>query len=208
MDFQCFMVEDSGRHNRYLRRYRSGKDERCPADGPDVSFSYCHAKVFIGVFYTEYDEDGYSQTISPSVYDDDPRWPDRCEACGKPFLLEDNWQVFTEELYRAEDGREWGVHDLPHGAMYDAKWLHDVERYVGPDGRALICVVPNHHPWMIDGQATNCTRPGEPHKCWIRHGEPPLLTVDKAGDTCSAGAGSIQTKEWHGFLRGGVLVEC
>jgi hypothetical protein len=34
------------------------------------------------------------------------------------------------------------------------------------------------------------------------------LTVDKNGDTCAAGAGSILTPAWHGFLRNGELVAC
>lgn len=41
------------------------------------------------------------------------------------------------------------------------------------------------------------------HRCWIRHGEPPLITVDKNGLTCAAGAGSIQCRDYHGFLRDG-----
>jgi hypothetical protein len=53
-------------------------------------------------------------------------------------------------------------------------------------------------------QASNCTLPGDKkHHCWIRHGEVPNLTVDKAGVTCAAGAGSIQAGDYHGFLRNG-----
>jgi len=64
---------------------------------------------------------------------------------------------------------------------------------------------------MIDGPANNCTRKDDPgqkhHHCWVRHGVPPSITVDKNGPTCEAGAGSILTKNWHGFLRNGMLVE-
>lgn len=45
------------------------------------------------------------------------------------------------------------------------------------------------------------------HKCWVRHGDPRAsnVTVDKNGDTCSAGAGSILAGDYHGFLQAGVL---
>ena len=45
------------------------------------------------------------------------------------------------------------------------------------------------------------------HRCWVRHGRPEdgTLHVDKNGQTCAAGAGSIQTHNWHGFLHNGVL---
>lgn len=60
--------------------------------------------------------------------------------------------------------------------------------------------------WCIDSRASNCTMPYDyEHRCWIRHGEPPDVTVDKAGTTCSAGAGSIQCGDYHGFLQNGSL---
>lgn len=40
-------------------------------------------------------------------------------------------------------------------------------------------------------------------------GNPPIITVNKNGLTCKAGAGSIYHKSgsgWHGFLRNGVFV--
>jgi hypothetical protein len=46
-----------------------------------------------------------------------------------------------------------------------------------------------------------------PHKCWVRHGEPPNHTVDKRGNTCGAGAGSILSGSYHGFLRDGSFTE-
>jgi hypothetical protein len=91
--------------------------------------------------------------------------------------------------------------------------------------------------WHVDSQASNCPEPCETcgvpynqhwqryaesefkcryvprdkgaHRCWCRHGEPPLVTVNKSGPTCSAGAGSIISPSgWHGFLRNGELVPC
>lgn len=76
-----------------------------------------------------------------------------------------------------------------------------------PCERHLHVVTPDGHWWDIDGRAGNCTmKDDKVHHCWVRHGEPPLVTVDKQGVTCSAGAGSIQSSNWHGFLKDGELV--
>lgn len=64
---------------------------------------------------------------------------------------------------------------------------------------------------MIDGRASNCTMPDDNvHKCWVRHGRPEdgTLHVDKNGNTCAAGAGSIATPNFHGFLHNGDLSAC
>jgi hypothetical protein len=64
--------------------------------------------------------------------------------------------------------------------------------------------------------ASNCDRKGEDHDCWCVHGEAPNLTINKTPapgrSTCSAGAGSIwskqgQSDEWHGFVTNGELVQ-
>jgi hypothetical protein len=78
--------------------------------------------------------------------------------------------------------------------------------YLFASGPQLTVVCPNGGTWDIDSRASNCTMPYDyAHRCWIRHGEPPALTVDKAGVTCQAGAGSIQCGDYHGFLQNGVL---
>lgn len=69
--------------------------------------------------------------------------------------------------------------------------------------------LPDGRTWYIDSRASNCDKPGDSsHRCWVRHGEPPNLTVDKIGNTCGAGGGSIATDGYHGFLRGGFLERC
>lgn len=47
------------------------------------------------------------------------------------------------------------------------------------------------------------------HKCWVRHGDPKTgsVHVDKDGVTCGAGAGSILSGSYHGFLHGGYLTD-
>ena len=98
---------------------------------------------------------------------------------------------------------------LPPGAM----WYPRAYKFT-PDGRkkeikeALTVMTPGGI-WGIDGSASNCTRKDDLlHQCWVRHGEPPDVTVDKNGDTCAAGAGSIMCGNYHGFLRNGFLEEC
>lgn len=139
----------------------------------------------------------------------------------------------NQPLYRREDTGE----EFPYlncrgdsraiGAMYYCDWLdeyghkgpsdkpHDrswvtpglPRAYQPTDGKYLAVVTPGG-TWIIDSRCSNCTLPNDnEHHCWVRHGTPPNVTVDKAGKTCQAGAGSIQCGKYHGFLRGGRLVE-
>jgi hypothetical protein len=116
---------------------------------------------------------------------------------------------------RVDTGEVLGPNrDLPAGAMWEAPWMGDAFRVNG-SGPVIVVRMPNGRDWMPGSQAGNCNRPGEDHDCWCVHGTAPDLTVDKAPEpgrtTCTAGAGSIGSGEgttrWHGFLRGGSLVE-
>ena len=140
---------------------------------------------------------------------DDPRYPTHCEACKQPFAPTDSYQVREEALYARSDGGDpVTLADAPPGAMWDAVWLHEVFPK-GPNGRVLTVKLPTGHQWLVDGRASNCTKPGDTaHRCWVRHGEVPNVTVDKNGLTCDAGAGSIAVSGWHGFLRDGHLEAC
>lgn len=130
----------------------------------------------------------------------------------KCFMVE----VDDDGVWRnVETGEEYfSQAQVPPGAMWFADWLLGIENepFAGPDGRSLGVRLPNGSDWMIDGVCSNCTdRDGAlsgKHKCWVRHGVPPLVTVDKNGVTCGAGAGSILSGGYHAFLRDGVLVEC
>lgn len=106
-----------------------------------------------------------------------------------------------------------------YGAMSDT----------GQDGLYIICKTPGGD-WHIDTRAGNCNmackncgvaqnlhdssgcglfEDSAAHRCWVRHGIPPNITVDKNGVSCSAGAGSINFEgKFHGFLRDGVLFDC
>ncbi len=209
---KCFWLEPTTTARAWLRRFpfRSDTAGRCPH--PDNS-GYHDAMLQIADI-PDYVWDpvmgGYPDAnarYKPPV--SDPRWPTAC-ACGYQFADTDHYQVFTRLIYqRTDTGETLLLDDAPPGAMYDAFWLRGVPRYSGPDGRSLYVILPDGNRWCIDGVASNCTRKDDlVHKCWIRHGEPPDLTVDKRGNTCQAGAGSILTPKFHGFLRNGFLEGC
>lgn len=200
---KCFLIIPSEFSQRYLRRYASGSD--CSAT--EVG---CHnASVPIGKFPVisgGLASDGvnhYEGSPSPSDYVEDPRWPTEC-PCGYIFTADDGWQVNCDRLYVSDTGEEYTLRNPPPGAMWDAWWMS----WKGPDGKSLMVVTPDGWTWNIDGPASNCTKPDDKeHRCWVRHGEVPNIHVDKNGLTCKAGAGSIQTPKWHGFLTNGVLQE-
>jgi hypothetical protein len=139
---------------------------------------------------------------------------------------------------RVDTGEEARLHEFGPGAMWYADWMlqEGSDAWRGPDGHSLVVRLPDGHDWNVDGYCSNCDSPcaacrvakhahpawrgpesdthpfedARPHKCWVRHGDPRTgaVTVDKNGVTCGAGAGSIATAKWHGFLRGGYLVVC
>lgn len=95
---------------------------------------------------------------------------------------------------------------IPVGAVWDAHWRKDLR--TGPDGKRLFVQTPKGI-WFIDGRASNCTRKNDhTHRCWVRHGsaEEGTLRVDKFGDTCRAGAGSIRIGDYHARLVKNYLV--
>lgn len=89
----------------------------------------------------------------------------------------------------------WHAAWIPKGFT----WQNEIEAH-------LIVKTPGGD-WDIDSRASNCTLPNDKlHRCWVRHGEPPNIDVNKSGITCKAGAGSIIVGGWHGFLRNGYLI--
>ncbi len=205
---KCFLLEPTDRVMRALRRYTSSDDNPCPLPG-----RWGHdAQVRIEDGPLLVSEDGPRptwRTEPPDWLHEDARWPTHCE-CGYKFQEDDPWQLFWEPIYTRKDtGEEMLLRDAPAGAMWYAPWLADI--WAGPDGKCLMVRLPERHDWTVDGPAANCTMPDDAgqqrHHCWVRHGTPPQITVDKNGQTCNAGAGSIATGTWHGFLRNGYLVE-
>lgn len=110
------------------------------------------------------------------------------------------WQSMKEAT-RPSGPDDWPkegyVRPTPHAARTPS--------YTFQDGDHLEVVTPGGL-WNVDSRASNCTMPYDyEHRCWVRHGDVPVITVDKAGLTCSAGAGSIQCGTYHGFLQNGHL---
>lgn len=204
-----------------LRRYARAGDDHA---GWTCADGWHEALVFTGHEPAIFRDAGYGRTLNmrPMVSHDDPRWPTHCtRRCGYEFTADDEWQVWQELLYRrADTGEVLTIHgrhaedpvdaptSAPPGAMWNAWWLPDTQAWRGPDGMALMVRLPDGHDWHVDREASNCTRKGDhTHKCWVRHGDPRQanVTVDKNGETCAAGAGSIASNGYHGFLVGGVL---
>lgn len=221
MPFKVFWLEPTEMERVWLRRYRSSKHA---SPGCPLPFGYHNKSTLLKdradglVEYLDDEKD----PDRPS--DDSPYWPTHCD-CGYAFQEEDPRQVFNMRLYRgAPDGQLYTLHDAPPGAMWDATWAHTYPWMVGPDGISLHVKLPNGHDWNVDCEASNCTKsqwapvPGEPntrkwqgrtHYCWVRHGDPRagIVHVDKGGTTCAAGAGSIMSGNYHGFLHNSYLTD-
>jgi hypothetical protein len=217
MAVTCFWLEPTDRAEVGLRRYApsNGKPEPpCPREGGKWGY-HGALSILTDVLVawsaerpagcSHWFSDGGSRFGVPEFEfpgHGDPRWPAACE-CGYQFTADDVWQDWFELLYqRADNGGLVRLRDAPDGAMWDATGYP----WKGPDGRCLVVKCPGGHDWVIDSRASNCTMPDDSeHRCWIRHGEPPRITVDKNGPTCQAGGGSIQTENYHGFLRDGAF---
>jgi hypothetical protein len=202
---RVFFLSPTNQHKQSLRRM--ARDCGCSGD----ESRWCSASVELGVIEAERPVSGHAAWPR-----DDQRWPAACAKCGKPFDAADEWMVDYRRLYcRSDTGELLKINDAPPGACWDAYWYRDrTDRLpgcgsmVGPDGRTLIVRCPDLHDWIIDSRASNCDRKDDDtHWCWVRHGKPEdgTLHVDKNGHTCGAGAGSIQTPHWHGFLDNGCL---
>jgi hypothetical protein len=218
MTVACFWLEPTDRAQVGLRRYRPSSAEPespCPREGGkwlyhgalallgDAPITWLNERpAGCGHWFSDRD-DHYGVPDFAYPDHDDPRWPKTCECGGYEFTADDEWQEWLDRLYRrADNGGLVRLRDAPDGAMWDAVWYGGK----GLDGRCLAVKCPGGSEWIIDSRASNCGLPDDDeHRCWIRHGEPPAITVDKDGNTCQAGGGSIQAGAYHGFLRGGMF---
>lgn len=201
-DLACFYLTDTGRVQRFLRRYYNAVHG---GESPCAQGHYHQAMVPLDVIVPVLDEKGDPPVQRHPL--DDSAWPTHC-ACGYTFTEQDDKQVFVDHIMtRSDTGAEVVLRQAPPGSMWHVDWYPDTMK--GPDGRTLMVKLPNGREWVVDSRANNCTKPDDKvHRCWCRHGEVPKVTVDKSGNTCSAGAGSIIAGDFHGFLRKGILTEC
>jgi len=195
---KCFWMEETGSVQRYLRQYHSS----CPAPW----------RFLKGMLAYDIVSHQPNTTISLDSYNNQEGiphelWPSTCD-CGHVFDKRDERDIFPDRIYRRTDsGETLSLRDAPVGAMWNAWWFPKC--WQGADGISLHVMCPGQHEWCVDARCSNCTLPEDSiHKCWTRQGTPPDVDVSKAyGPTCSAGGGSIQTKDWHGFLRHGCLID-
>jgi hypothetical protein len=116
--------------------------------------------------------------------------------------------TFALKEYRRTDTGET-LFGYPSEFGPGAMWFESNDYTWNREIQALYVVCPNGRAWNIDSRASNCSkREDNEHRCWIRHGTPPNITVDKEGLTCEAGGGSILFDDYHGFLRNGEFVSC
>jgi hypothetical protein len=213
MPYRCYFLEETSRVRIDLRRYHH--DGQCPRNPGENSYHDATFDNFM-VIESPIPPLGESESYDVEAYrvpKDDSRWPRQC-SCGYAFPDEAHWQMFAHRLYRRSDnGTETVLREATPGALYYADWLcHSETKQFLPwdwdnqNEPPLYCKLPNGNEWCIDGRASNCTMPNErTHRCWVRHGEVPNIHVDKNGYTCAAGAGSIASGNYHGFLHNGCL---
>lgn len=156
--------------------------------------------------------------VKRGVEADDPGYPKvtpdpvPCPTCHKPAVFSSSGSSVI--FIRTDTGEEvTNLYKQPGACWAKARIMDRRTRTwrTGPDGRCLTVICPGGGSWEIDERCSNCDKPDDiDHKCWCRHGSPEdgTLTVDKVGLTCNAGAGSIITHNWHGFLRSGEFVPC
>lgn len=211
MSVRCFYLEPLRRARLSLRRFTFGNEKDCPSSkgGHDARVAFIEVDETL-----ELNPDTGRKIYrhaGPHTREEVPNtfaWPAQCEGCSYIFVEDDEWQIFSETLYRrADTGETMTWNEAGPGAMRHCEWYEGLAWACGPDGLALSVKCPNGREWHIDGTASNCTKPDDKvHKCWCRSGIPPNITVDKNCNSCAAGAGSIQAGDYHGFLRAGQFV--
>lgn len=208
---KVFLISPLNLYQPSLRRYT-------PGDGNCVEGGYHNAIVECPELKCSKEELPNGEVIHGDVFAHNyAGWPTKCDKCDYVFLDKDEWQFNPDQLYQElGSGILYPRRKAPPGAMYYATWYEDRSlpgnTWISPhDKRALMVVLPGGVHWHVDSTANNCTRPGDTvHKCWVRSGsvDHDTVHVDKNGDTCQAGAGSIVVPGWHGFLHNGYLTEC
>lgn len=125
----------------------------------------------------------------------------------------DAWWYGKKRLYpdgihlmvKLPNDHEWSVDhhasncDSPCKNCKQPRSIHKYDRCPGYEDM-------NHNDKQYRKQSFVDTRPE--HSCWVRHGDPKtgIVTVDKNGNSCGAGAGGIRYDDLYMFLRDGYIV--
>lgn len=223
MAWPCFWVEPTFEAEIGLRRFSYGTGAQDCASGYHSAMVFLDERVPVSIVTSEDGHKHWDYVQGDNQPYDDPRWPTTCEkGCGYVFTDTDNWQGWTEPLYRRTDTGElrvqhWNIMPqnaptLEPGAMWHAFWR---EEY-GPlnpdkpqDGIVLLVRCPymddrsperGGQDWCVDAPSTGSggfwTRVGDPR-------QPETLTVTPSIAIGLAG----QPGFYHGFLRDGVLTD-
>lgn len=213
----CYFVAPTGRAAIALRRHLSPPDGGtvlCPAH-PTWNSHWSSKRIGdVACELRPSETDGRSvwwidypdQKPSP----EDPRWPTVCD-CGFVFPADAARYLDRWPLYAGVPGAEQSrLRDQPPGAMWRADWLEETalpagtqsggahNTRLGPEGWCVSVMTPDGE-WSIDTTSSNSG-------FWTRDSLP---TDIKAGDRITITASpSILMRRYHGWLRGGVLVEC
>ncbi len=181
MPWPCMLLRATGQASLVLRRSTTTTCAHHP-------LGYHNAFAFIGTAPITISPSGTWHAAGEMPPRDDPRWPEVC-VCGYRFQDDDSWQLARHRIYTTESGEQITLSEARPGMLWDADWYLDFDDpWAGPDGRCLMCRLPDRTEWCIDGPSRTGGR-------WTREGEPPLLTVRP----------SIASSGYHGWLSDGVL---
>jgi hypothetical protein len=184
---QCFWLEETDAVARFLRRYSRAND--CPGHGYHNAMTRIEDDVARAGEMIDLTP---GRSVDAFVADD--RWPSKCEHCARPFIVDEEWQVFSERIYRrADNGELVTLRDVPPGAMWNAWWIGHRSEMPKPDEIRLMVKTPDGD-WYVDGKASN--GPG-----WTRTGDP------RANPSTVTATPSIAMQKYHGWLRDGRLVD-
>lgn len=159
-------------------------------------------------------KDGFdnSYTYTPKLFD--ASVPVQPERGGPPPEVKRDIKRGLKIRFRSDYTKDKGIKAEPGDAFFvpchrGGDGSLPCPHWDNCDGKHLYIVCPDGRWWNVDGRASNCTMPDDRmHRCWCRHGdvEAGTVHVDKSGNTCQAGGGSIDTGTYHGHVReGGVF---
>lgn len=212
---QCHLLSPTAEYRVTLRRFLGGKHGGCPAATATTLF--CDAFQVVDVVHWNGGQQqlvfdagskpGLAFPASAIIAADDPRWPQLCDACHRPFSAQvagiKSYRHVLWDMLWSGSARQGLVclDSAPLGSIWNAPQLTP-----GVDGLSLVVKIPTAaYPgwcdWQLDGRAKNCLR-SDPHQCWEREGVPPLVTVKKGG----CGGPRVETIGWRGTLVKGVLI--
>lgn len=198
MPTALFWVEETDEVELSLRRFTFGSEGFCRKVGT-IDVGHSCSRRLKGRWKASRTDEGFLDLREPSEFRT-RRWPGPCESCGESFRSARR-QVNQERVYRAADGREWRMDDLPPGACFDAHWLP--EAWKSPGGIGLSIVVPLGIPaekWIADHHIWHPYAPATGGGNWdVTWPNPPDVSALQASPSIAHG-GAGTPGYYHGWL--------